>query len=133
MRIAVAVLGIVTLLFTSSYASYSAAQKKSRLYLPQVKASKVKKGDGVYQYPPYARGKKGRKYIRRFSLRENLTGDKLKTLETYGYTPHRLRHRAMGKVTERWRYHSIGLERTFDECGNMISERRFPPQQGHID
>lgn len=133
MRIAVLVLGIVTLLYISSYAAYPAQSKKSRLYLPQVKAVKVIQGDEVYQYPPYARGEKGRKYIRRFSLRENLTGDKLKTLETYGYTPHRLRFRAMGEVTERWRYYSIGLELTFDESDNIISQRHFPPEQGHID
>lgn len=133
MRIAVLLISLLTLLFTASYASYPAKPKKSRLHLPHVKAAKAIQGDEVYQYPPYARGKKGRKYIRRFSLRENLAGDKLKTLETYGYTPHRLRLRTMGEVTERWRYHSIGLELTFDESGNIISKRHFPPKEGHID
>ena len=133
MRIAVLALGVVALLFSSSYASAPANKKKSRLYLPKIKATTMIKGDEGYQYPPYARGKKGRKYVRRFSLRENLTGDKLDALETYGYTPHRLRFRSMGRVTERWRWHSIGLEMTFDESGTLISKRHFPPEQGHID
>ncbi len=79
------------------------------------------------------RGKKGRKYIRRFLLRENLTGDKLRIYQTYGFTPHRLRIRALGRVTEKWTYHSDGLEFTFDDSGNLLSERQFWPQSGHIE
>lgn len=79
------------------------------------------------------RGKKGRKYIRRLSLRENLTADKLAIYDTYGYTPHRLRFTAAGKRTERWIYHSLGVEYWFDEDSNLIDTRHFPPRPDHID
>ncbi|MFQ5510960.1 MAG: hypothetical protein ACE5EO_03840 [Candidatus Krumholzibacteriia bacterium] len=79
------------------------------------------------------RGKKGRKYLRRFSLRENLTGDKLRIYDEHGYTPHRLGFNAAGRRTERWRYHSLGLEYLFDEESNLIATRHFPPVGNHID
>jgi len=81
----------------------------------------------------YTKGKKGRKYVRRFSLGENLKKDKLKVYKKYGYTPHRLRYLTGGRVTERWMYHSEGLEFIFDEEGHLISKRHFPPLGGHID
>jgi hypothetical protein len=133
MRALFLMLGALAMLCPSVCSAFEAQAKKSRLYLPEVKIEKVVTGDGIYTYPPYARGKKGRKYVRRFSLRENLTGDKLKALETFGYTPHRLRFRDLGKVTERWLYYSLGLELVFDENDNLISQRRFPPESGHID
>ena len=79
------------------------------------------------------RGAKGRKYARRFSLRSNLRGDKLRIYDEYGATPHRLGMRAAGKRTERWKYYSLGVEFTFDHDHNLINTRRFPPQANHID
>ena len=78
-------------------------------------------------------GKKGRKQIRYLLLQEKLSGDKKAIYEEYGYTPHRLRFRAIGEVTERWKYYSRGLEFTFDDESNLISTRNFLPQSGHID
>ena len=79
------------------------------------------------------RGKRGRKYVRRMSLRKNLKGDKLVIYDTLGYTPHRLRFSAAGKKTERWKYYSLGVEYVFDEESNLIDTRRFPPATDHID
>jgi hypothetical protein len=79
------------------------------------------------------RGKKGRKYARRFSLKDNLQGDKLAIFDEYGYTPHRLRYDFQGIITERWKYYSEGLEFWFDESSNLIETRHFPPESGHID
>ena len=79
------------------------------------------------------RGKKGRKYVRRMSLRQNLKGDKLVIYDTHGYTPHRLRFNAYGERTERWKYYSLGVEYVFDEESNLIDTRRFPPEPNHID
>ena len=81
----------------------------------------------------YARGAKGRKYVRRLSLRENLTNDKLAIYDELGYTPHRLRFYFAGERTERWVYHSLGVEYWFDEEGRLIETRRFPPEPNHID
>ncbi|UCG51963.1 MAG: hypothetical protein JSW58_17670 [Candidatus Latescibacterota bacterium] len=81
----------------------------------------------------YARGKKGRKYVRRLSLRENLSNDKLMIYDTLGYTPHRLRYNHAGERTERWKYYSLGVEYWFDEGGYLIETRRFPPEANHID
>ena len=79
------------------------------------------------------RGKKGRKYARRFSYRENLKADKLAIYDKHGYTPHRLRYDFQGVKTERWKYFSEGLEFWFDASGNLIDTRHFPPESGHID
>jgi len=79
------------------------------------------------------RGKKGRKYARRFSYRDNLQGDKLAIYNTHGYTPHRLRYDSLGIKTERWKYYSEGLEFWFDASSNLIDTRHFPPESGHID
>jgi hypothetical protein len=81
----------------------------------------------------HVRGKKGRKYVRYLSLRENLTGDKLAIFDRYGYTPHRLRFNFAGRITERWKYYSIGMEFTFNQKDMLISTRRFPPEDNHID
>jgi hypothetical protein len=84
------------------------------------------------------RGRKGRKYLRHFSLVENLKSDKLAVYEEYGYTPHRLRIRFAGEVKERWRYHSLGLEFVFDRDQNLVEKRTFHPEPGswragHVD
>jgi hypothetical protein len=79
------------------------------------------------------RGKRGRKYARRFSLRENLKGDKAAVYDEFGYTPHRLRYNVAGRRTERWKYYSLGVEFHFDEDSNLIDTRYFPPEGNHID
>lgn len=80
------------------------------------------------------RGKRGRKYVRRFSLPGNLTGDKLRVYELNGYTPHRLAFNYAGRRTERWTYHKLGVEYTFDHhSGELIKTRYFPPEGNHID
>jgi hypothetical protein len=91
--------------------------------------------DGRIYYKPltHVRGKKARKYVRRLSLRENLTGDKLVIFDTHGFTPHRLRFNVGGKRTERWKYYSLGVEYIFDEESKLISTRRFLPEANHID
>jgi hypothetical protein len=81
----------------------------------------------------YARGEKGRKYVRRLSLRENLTNDKLATYDNLGYTPHRLRFYFAGQRTERWIYYGLGVEYWFDEDGRLVETRYFPPEPNHID
>lgn len=79
------------------------------------------------------RGERGRKYVRRMSLRENLTNDKLAIYDAYGYTPHRLRFNAAGELSERWKYYSMGVEYWFDEEGMLIATHHFPPEPNHID
>lgn len=78
----------------------------------------------------WTRGAKGRKYLRRFSLSENLHGDKKVVYETYGYTPHRLRTRWSTGVTERWIYYPLRLEFVFDADHNLIEKRTIGPDQG---
>ena len=79
------------------------------------------------------RGKKGRKYVRRLSLRHNLKNDKLMVYDMFGHTPHRLRFNFAGKRTERWKYYSEGIEFVFDEDGYIIATHNFPPERNHID
>lgn len=81
----------------------------------------------------HVRGKRGRKYVRRMSLRANLKNDKLVIYDTLGYTPHRLRYNSAGRQTERWKYYSLGVEYWFDKEGNLLKTRRFPPEANHID
>ena len=81
----------------------------------------------------YWRGERGRKYVRRLSLRENLTNDKLVIYDTLGYTPHRLRYYFAGEQTERWKYYSMGVEYWFDEDGYLVETHRFAPEPNHID
>ena len=83
--------------------------------------------------PSAVRGKRGRKYARRFSLRQNLISDKARIFDEYGYTPHRLRINFAGKRTERWKYYSLGVEFLFDVDSNLIATRDFPPEGNHID
>lgn len=84
-------------------------------------------------YYQQVRGKKGRKYVRHFLLRQNLRNDKKLVYETYGYTPHRLRFDGAGRITERWCYYSEGLEFVFDQNGNLIQERHIAREDGHIE
>ena len=79
------------------------------------------------------RGKKGRTYIRRLSLRQNLKNDKLLIYDLLGYTPHRLRYNFAGEITERWKYYSEGVEFVFDQDGYIIATHNFPPEGNHID
>jgi hypothetical protein len=90
-------------------------------------------GRVYYKRHSVVRGKRGRKYARRFSLRENLTGDKLAVYDTHGYTPHRLGFNVGGRRTERWKYYSIGVEYVFDDEGRLIETSYFPPEGNHID
>jgi len=88
--------------------------------------------DFAYAYRQ-VRGVKGRKYIRHFLLRQDLTNDKKAIFETYGYTPHRLRFDFAGQTTERWIYYTEGLEFVFDDEGYLISERKIAREEGHIE
>jgi len=81
----------------------------------------------------YWRGERGRKYVRRMSLRENITNDKLAVYDALGYTPHRLRYNFAGEKTERWKYYSLGVEYWFDEEDHLIDTRHFPPEPNHIE
>jgi hypothetical protein len=89
--------------------------------------------DSGAHYYRQVRGKKGRKYIRHFLLRKNLTGDKKLIYETYGWTPHRLRIDFAGRVTERWIYYTEGRYFEFDDEGNLIEERAIAREEGHIE
>ena len=95
--------------------------------------------DGIERYgrqydePSVVRGKRGRKYARRFSFGQNLRNDKLRIYDEYGYTPHRLGFKSGGRRTERWKYYEEGLEFLFDGEGNLLKTRRFPRQGNHID
>jgi hypothetical protein len=74
------------------------------------------------------RGKKGRKYLRRLSLVDNLQGDKLWVYEEYGYPVHRLRVRGYGKLEEHWTYYELGLEFVFDGESNLVKTKQFWPE-----
>lgn len=110
-------LGLIFLLGTSAFAG-ERLDREPRTY-----------PDGMKHW----RGKKGRKYVRRMSLRKNLKNDKLVIFDTLGYTPHRLRYNTAGIQTERWKYYSVGVEYWFDNEGNLLKTHRFPPEANHID
>ena len=93
----------------------------------------VRDGRIIHTKLSHLRGKRGRKYARRFSLRDALVGDKKQIYETHGYTPHRLGYYGYGRRTERWIYYGLGVEYTFDAESNLISTRHFPPEGNHID
>ena len=87
--------------------------------------------DEGWQIP---RGTKGRKYLRRFSYAGNLYGDKLLVYKALGFTPHRLGTNESFYRTERWKYHSLGVEFVFDvKSGELIDTRYFPAEPNHID
>jgi len=139
-RSLIAGLGLL-ILFATAETTPSNAVTQGRLdrdgraiYGTTVKGGRLMR-DGRY-YPErlnVRRGKKGRKYARRFSLRANLRNDKLRIYDEYGHTPHRLGFKAAGKRTERWKYYSLGVEFVFDYDHNLIETRRFSPQPNHID
>jgi len=74
------------------------------------------------------RGKRGRKYLRRLSLVDNLRNDKLLIYNEYGYPFHRVRVRGYGTVKEHWRYLELGLEFVFDESSNLVETNHFWPE-----
>lgn len=96
-------------------------------------ASADSERDDYLRYYRQVRGEKGRKYIRHFLLQKNLTGDKKKIYDEYGWTPHRLRFDFAGRITERWIYYTEGLYFLFDDQGNLIEERHIPRETGHIE
>jgi hypothetical protein len=75
-----------------------------------------------------SRGKKGRKYVRRFSLVENLQNDKRDIYDKYGFPIHRHREYAYGRIHEYWTYYEHGLEFVFDEDSNLLETNRFWPE-----
>jgi len=79
----------------------------------------------VIYYSPSVTGKKARKQIRHLLFVEMLDADMKAIYDAYGYTPHRLRINAAGKVTERWTYYEQGLEFTCDQEGNLVDEREI--------
>ena len=101
--------------------------------LKHVYRGETRYGRAYYEAPSAVRGKRGRKYARRFSFRANLTGDKLAIFEEYGFTPHRLASRGAGQFRERWKYYQEGVEFVFDGESNLVSTRHFPAQNNHID
>ena len=101
---------------------------------PSVAGERLVREARLYpQEMKHARGVKGRKYVRRLSLRENLRNDKLAVYDELGYTPHRLRFSFAGTKSERWVYHSLGVEYWFDDDGYLLETRHFPPEPNHID
>jgi hypothetical protein len=111
-------LGVLLLCGTQAVAGERLERKDQRTY-----------PDGI----TYVRGARGRKYVRYFSYRMNLTNDKAAIYDEFGYTPHRLRYSFAGERTERWKYYSLGVEFWFDEDGYLIETREFPPEPNHID
>ena len=73
-------------------------------------------------------GKRNRKNVRHLTLAEELQGDKKKVYQEFGYTPHRLRFAAAGRITERWIYYDKGLFFLFNEDSNLIEQREIPKQ-----
>jgi hypothetical protein len=74
------------------------------------------------------RGIKGRKYLRRLSLVDNLQGDKLRVYEEYGFPLHRLRVEEYGRILEHWTYYRYGVEFVFDENQNLLQTNKFWPE-----
>ena len=125
--------GLFFLFSSSAYGTMKSGRldRDSRL---QYKSGRIERyGRIYYKLRSVVRGKRGRKYARRFSLRENLTGDKLRIYEAHGYTPHRLGYNFAGRRTERWKYYSLGVEYVFDDESNLIATRYFLPEGNHID
>ncbi len=74
------------------------------------------------------RGKKGRKYLRRLSLVDNLRNDKLRIYQEYGFPVHRLREEDYGRVYEHWTYYEHGMEFVFDDDHNLVKTNMFWPE-----
>lgn len=96
-----------------------------RLFLLLLLASLV---STVSEATTIRRGKKGRKYLRRFSLRENLENDKAWVYDVYGYPIHRISYREYGTRREVWTYYEQGLEFHFDIDSNLIKKRHIKPE-----
>ena len=82
--------------------------------------------DQIIYYAPNVTGKKARRQTRFLLYGKKLVGEKKAVFDKYGYTPHRLRFNAAGRVTERWQYLELGLEFTFDQKGNIVDQRSIP-------
>ena len=74
--------------------------------------------DAIY-HAPSVTGVRERKNTRHLLFIQNLKGDRLEVYEEYGYTPHRTRLNAYGKLQEKWIYYNVGKEFIFDQCGNL--------------
>lgn len=81
--------------------------------------------DTIY-YPPQVTGKRERKNIRHFLFIKNLSGDKKLVYDEYGYTPHRLRLDAYGRVREQWTYYNVGKQFIFDSCNRIVETHDIP-------
>jgi hypothetical protein len=119
------------------FGTHSAFGEEGRLarygHLKYLYKGEVRYGRPYYEDKSDVQGKRGRKYARYFSFRANLTGDKLRIFDEYGWTPHRLARRGGGVYRERWKYYSEGLEFVFDEWDNLVDTQRFWPEDNHID
>jgi hypothetical protein len=124
-------LGLVVLLCAQAYGEEGRLERYGRA--KYIRDGELQYGHSYYEPPSTVRGKQGRKYARRFSFRDNLTGDKLAILDAFGYTPHRLGYNSGSQRTERWKYYAEGVEFVFDENSNLIETVYFPPETNHID
>lgn len=124
-------LGLCILLCTHAYGEEGRLETYGRA--KHMRNGELQYGHSYYESPSTVRGKRGRKYARRFSFRENLTGDKLAILDAFGHTPHRLGYKVGGVRTERWKYYAEGVEFVFDENSELIETRYFQPETNHID
>jgi hypothetical protein len=72
-------------------------------------------------------GKQARKNIRHFLYAKNLSGDKQRIYQEWGFAPERLRtYLREGVVTETWTYRALGREFVFDGESRLMSERAIP-------
>jgi hypothetical protein len=128
--------GLGVFLLFSTPQAYGEEREEGRLArygrLKYVYDGEVKYGRSYYEPKSAVRGKRGRKYARRFSFEANLTGDKLAIFKEYGFTPHRLGYNVAGQHFERWKYHSMGMEFVFKGF-DLVDTRRFMPENNHID
>ncbi len=81
----------------------------------------------------YWRGEKGRKYVRRMSLRENLANDKLFIYDKLGTPRTGSPTGSPASGPSGGSYYGLGLEYWFDEEGRLVDTRHFPPEPNHID
>jgi hypothetical protein len=124
-------LGIFILFSTQAYGAEGRLARYGRL--KYLRDGEARYGRPYYEQKSAVRGKRGRKYARYFSFRANLTGDKARVYDEYGFTPHRLSRRGAGVTRERWKYFSEGIEFVFDEYSNLVDTNYFPPETNHID
>ena len=74
------------------------------------------------------KGMRGRNLARSTYYVTQLRNDKLAVYEEHGYPVNRIRERCAGRVVERWTYHELGLEFTFDETSTIVETRTFRPE-----